>query len=283
MGQRILSIIIPTYNEEKDICTCLNSLKKQSFKDFEIIIVDDGSTDRTKEFVRKFKGVRVIEGKHKGSAFSRNLGAKQAKGSILIFVDADMTFDKNYLKNLVRPLLKDNKIIGTTHDYEIVKNMDNIWSKCWGKVRVSKKESEKVKIFRAIKKDKFLELGGFDPKYGYADDQTLWIKHRVGPIVSENTTCYHKNPETLEEIYKQSRWIGASINNPLFETPLLKYFSPFLLFLISPIAIPILSIKKIYKLKNFKIILPMLVFMSARYFGSISGISRKIYLNKNYR
>ena len=107
----IVSIIIPAYNEEKDIGKCINSLLKQSCKRSEIIIVDDGSTDKTREIVKSFKGIRLIEGLHKGPGFSRNLGSRQAKGEILVFVDADMIFDKDYIKNLINPILKNESII----------------------------------------------------------------------------------------------------------------------------------------------------------------------------
>ncbi len=279
-----LSIIIPCHNEGNNIPKCLQSLKKQSFKNFEIIIVDDGSTDNTQEVVKKIKEVKLIKGGHKGPGFSRNLGAKIAKGDILIFVDADMTFDRNYLKNLVKPMLSGkNNIIGTTHELEIVENTNNIWSRCWGKIRVSKEESKNVKIFRSIKKDKFSEFGGFDPKYGYADDQTFWFKYKIKPVVAKNTICYHKNPETLREVYKQSKWIGASINNIFFNTLIIKYFSLILLLIISPIIIPFLSIKKIINLNDYKILPWMIIFMIYRYLGSVNGIFNRVYFNKNFR
>lgn len=205
-----ISVIIPVYNEEKDIGKCIDSLGEQSLKDFEIIIVDDGSTDKTKEIARKYKKVKLVYGEHKGTAFSRNLGVEKSDGDILIFVDADMTFDKDYLENLVKPILENGNIVGTTHENEIAMNTNNIWSRCWGKVRVSKEGAKGVKIFRAIRKNKFLEMGGFDSKYGYADDQTFWFKFKVKPEVAPNTICYHNNPETLEETFKQAKWIGAS-------------------------------------------------------------------------
>lgn len=285
-----ISIIIPTYNEEKDIPECLDSLLNQSFKNFEIIVVDDGSTDRTKEIIKEFqkkdKRIKLIEGEHKGPGFSRNLGAKKAKGEILVFVDADMTFDKNYIKNLIKPILKDKtgKILGTTHDYEAVKNIDNIWSRCWGKVRISKEDAKEVKIFRAIRKEKFLEMGGFDLKYGYADDQTFWFKYKIRPVVAKNTLCYHKNPATLKEVYKQSRWIGASIDNKLLNLQIIKYFVPFFMIVCFPLAIPLLSIKKCYRIKNYRLFFPwMLIFMSVRYLGTIEGIIRKMFFKINVK
>lgn len=283
MKKIVVSIIIPVYNEEKYIGKCIQSLLKQSYKDFEIIIVDDGSVDNTIRVVKKFTEVKIIKGEHKGPGFSRNLGSKKAKGKILVFVDADMTFDKDYLKNLVNPLLKDKKVIGSTHELEIVNNLNNIWSKCWGRIRVSKEQAKDVKIFRAIRKEIFIERGGFDPKYGYADDQTLWIKHKIKPVVAKNTICYHENPKTLREVYRQSIWIGASLDNKLLNFTLLKYLNPLILILISPIAIGFLSVKKSHKQNALNIFLQMFIFMTVRYFGTISGIFKRIYLKKNVR
>ena len=280
----IASIIIPTYNEEKDISKCLESLENQAFKDFEIIVVDDGSTDKTREIVRKFKKVKLIKGKHKGPGYSRNLGVNQSKGKILVFIDSDMEFDKNYLKNLISPILKNSGIIGTTHDTEIVRNIENKWSRCWGKIRVSKENAKDVKIFRAIRKREFLKFGGFDSKYGYADDQTFWFKYKIKPHIAENTICYHRNPENLKGVFKQSRWIGASIENKLLNIQILKYFIPIFLIILSPIMIPILAVRKAYKINDLEILIPwMIIFMAARYFGSIFGVSRNIYLGINYR
>lgn len=281
-----LSIVIPTYNEEKDIGRCINSLLEQKYLQFEIIVVDDGSTDKTGEIVKNFqekdKRVKLIGGKHKGPGVSRNLGAKVAKGRILVFVDADMRFEKDYLENLIAPIIK-SKVIGTTHQKEIAENLDNIWSRCWGKATSPSTKKEDY-TFRAILREKFLEMGGFDPKYGYADDKTFWIKYGIKSVGAPGSICYHHNPETLKEIYRQSKWIGASIDNFWFKVPILKYFSPFFMIILYPIAILPLSLMKCYKKKSFKIFFPwMLTFMIVRYFGTIKGIFNKIYLKKNLR
>ena len=282
----LVSVIIPCYNEEKDIVKCLESLNNQSYKNIEIIIVDDGSTDRSLEVIKQFLKVRVLKQEHRGPGRARNLGAKNAKGEILIFIDSDMTFDTNYVENLIKPIIEDKngRVIGTTHELEIVKNVDNVWSRCWGKIRVSKEEAGNIKIFRAIRKKAFIDLEGFDPKYGYADDQTLWIKHKVKPIVAENTRCYHKNPETLKAVYKQSRWIGASIDKMLFRLPVINYLSLMVMIILSPIAIPALAVKRSYEKKSMNLLFPwMILFLTARYFGTVGGIFRRIALGKNFR
>jgi len=140
-----VSIIIPTHNEEKEIFRCIKSLKKQTYKNFEIVIVDDGSIDNTLKIIKRFpknnkkQKLRVLKQNHQGPGLARNLGAEKARGEVLIFIDADMTFDKDYLKNLIKPILEDKKekIIGTTHELEIVNNINNIWSRCWGRFRIS--------------------------------------------------------------------------------------------------------------------------------------------------
>ena len=119
------SIIIPTYNEEKDIQKCMESLLVQSHKDFELIIVDDGSTDKTREIVKqlssKNKRIKLILGKHGGPGASRNLGAKKAKGKVLVFVDSDMSFPKDFIQNLTKPILK-GEVFGTQDGFQISSN-----------------------------------------------------------------------------------------------------------------------------------------------------------------
>jgi len=278
----LLSIIIPAYNEEKDIGEAIRSLKKQSYKNFEIIVVDDGSFDRTREIVRKFKDVRLLEQKHKGTGAARNSGASKAKGEILIFPDSDMEFDKDYLKYLIKPLIEKN-IIGTEEEIQLASNLDNIWSRCQGKI-VSDPEKKDRKIFRAIRKDKFLELGGFDSKYGHADDQTFLFKYGIKSQIAEKAACYHKNPDSLKEVFKQSRWIGSSIQKKWINISVLNLFIVVFLFLSFPFIIPFLSVRKSKKIKDWNILFPyMFIFMTARYFGTLNGYLKKIFWNETFR
>jgi glycosyltransferase involved in cell wall biosynthesis len=281
----LLSVVIPTYNEEKDIEDCLNSLMKQSYKPIEVIIVDDGSTDNTKNIIKKFKKVKLVAGEHKGPGFSRNLGAKISKGKILIFVDADMTFNKDYLTNLSKPII-DNKSIGTEERFQKANNLNNNWSRCWGSyVKGYPKNIKQGNVFRAILKSKFLELGGFDPKYGYADDMTFFFKYNIKSDLADDAECFHKNPQSLKEIYKQSRWIGASLinNYKIFSIPLLNIILTLILFPIGIIIIPLLSLKKMIQYSNYDLFFHYSIFFTVRYYGSLIGIINNIIFNKNTR
>ncbi len=207
-----VSIIIPAYNEEKVIGQCLESLENQSYKDIEVIVVDDGSTDKT---IEKVKGLQLLKQTHKGPGVARNLGVKQASGEIVVFVDADMTFDSHFIEKLTQPI-REGKTIGTFSKEEYVLNKDNVWSKCWNINKGlpwdrmhGKNYPDKQPVFRAILKREFDKVGGFSP-IGYVDDYTLSEKLDSLATVALGAKFYHRNPENLWEIFKQARWVGKS-------------------------------------------------------------------------
>ncbi|AKM83679.1 hypothetical protein A2422_02275 [Candidatus Woesebacteria bacterium RIFOXYC1_FULL_31_51] len=213
-----ISIIIPTYNEEEVILTCLESLSKQTIKDFEVIIVDDGSTDLTIQKIKsssleRYFPLKILSQKHLGAGAGRNLGAKQSKEDILVFVDADMTFDRNFLKMLTKPIIS-GKTKGTFSKNEYVANWNNIWARCWNinegwkeKMRHPNNYPDKQKVFRAILRSEFNKVGGFTPG-GYNDDWSLSEKLGYESDVATNAIFYHKNPESLKEVFKSAKWVG---------------------------------------------------------------------------
>ena len=278
----LVSVIVPAYNEEMVIGECIKSLQNQTYKNLEIIFIDDGSTDQTLEIVKNFKGVKIFEQNHGGSGNARNLGARESKGEILSFVDADMTFNQEFIKNLIQPIISEGEI-GTIDGVQIALNQDNIWSKCWGRYFMERK-SEYGWVYRAMLKSEFERMGGFDPKYGYADDRTFFIKYGTRSKRVKDAVCYHKNAESLEEVFKQSVWIGSSINQKWIEVPAINIIVLVFLMLSFPLAIIPISINKSHKIKNFRILIPwMLIFMTVRYAGMLKGIYRRIFFGLNVR
>lgn len=101
----MISIIIPAYNEERYLPKLLECIKSQIYKEHEIIVSDANSKDKTKQIAKKY-GCKVVKGGM--PAVGRNNGAKSAKGDILLFLDADVQFDKDFLKNAVNEFNKQN-------------------------------------------------------------------------------------------------------------------------------------------------------------------------------
>lgn len=100
-----VSIIIPTHNAAGTIGNCLRTVIHQSFNDYEIIVVDDGSTDATMDELKVFADqIRLFREPHKGAAAARNRGAREASGDFLLFCDADMALDPLMVEKMVNVL-----------------------------------------------------------------------------------------------------------------------------------------------------------------------------------
>lgn len=105
MKEVIVSIIIPTFNVEKYIKKCINSVLEQTYKSFEIILVDDCSTDRTLEIISSYSDPRIkvfINKENKGPSYSRNRAIEKAKGDWIAFLDGDDWWDSNRLEILIK-------------------------------------------------------------------------------------------------------------------------------------------------------------------------------------
>jgi len=206
----LISVIIPAYNEEKNIGNCLKTMLNQSYENIEIIVVDDGSSDKTLEFVKSFP-VTLLNQKHGGPGKARNLGSNKAKGEILVFMDADMTFDKNFIKELVLPII-DGQFKGAFSKEEYISNWENVWSRCWNynqnwpqKKMIPDDYPDEGLDFRAILKTEFEKVGGFDD-VGYTDTWSLAHKLGYKPHSVKGAKYYHNNPDNLPEVFLQSKW-----------------------------------------------------------------------------
>jgi teichuronic acid biosynthesis glycosyltransferase TuaG len=84
-----VSVIIPAYNAQAFLARAIRSVERQTFRDFEMVVVDDGSTDGTADIAREFSSVRYVRGSHGGEAAARNRGLAEARSALVAFVDAD--------------------------------------------------------------------------------------------------------------------------------------------------------------------------------------------------
>ncbi len=102
-----VSLVIPAYNEEKYIEDCLDSIIKSMGKFHEIVVVDNGSTDKTREIAGSYQGVRVISEEKKGVMFARQRGINETTGDIVAFVDADTKMFPGWYEQIVEKFGKD--------------------------------------------------------------------------------------------------------------------------------------------------------------------------------
>lgn len=210
------TVIIPVYNEANCIKDCIGSLLNQDFTPLEVIVVDDGSGDNSIDICEQL-GVRVLKQDHKGPGAARNLGARNAKGNILVLVDADMTFAPDYVSKLVAPIIS-GKTVATCHWNEMVSNWENPWARCqtWflklpDKRRQPLSVPENEEIYRAVRTDFFLDSGGFNENEGRADDSSIARRTGILSKIIPDAICYHKNFETPKELFVDAIWHGRNM------------------------------------------------------------------------
>lgn len=118
------SIIIPVYNVEKYIKKCLDSVVNQTVKDYEVILINDGSTDNSMEIAKKYS-FKTINQKNQGQSAARNHGIKEAKGDYIVFLDSDDTIEKDYLEK-IEESLKDKPDVIRIQARETYETKDDI-------------------------------------------------------------------------------------------------------------------------------------------------------------
>lgn len=182
------SVIIPLFNKEKFIAKTIESLLLQTFDDFEILIINDGSTDKSEEKVKEFKDsrIRYFYKENKGVSAARNFGIENAVGNFVAFLDSDDYWFPHFLEEI-------NTIISDFSSYSIFScaiELQNCSRNYPANYSVSKKSDiEILDYFKAsllqsilsgssavIKKDVFKTIGNFDTSLKTDEDTALWIK-----------------------------------------------------------------------------------------------------------
>jgi len=177
------SIIIPTLNEENFLPDLLGDLVKQKLTDYEVIIVDSHSEDKTEEEARKFHlPLRWYEIQQRNVSAQRNFGTKKAQGQYLVFLDADARIDPSFLKNLQKIIFKKKglifipSIITRKHDpqYKTIFNLMNLL------IEVSQNLNKPISSGGSMicEKNFFHLIGGFEKEILFCEDHHLVQKAR---------------------------------------------------------------------------------------------------------
>jgi glycosyltransferase involved in cell wall biosynthesis len=182
------SIIIPTYNRAQFLKIAIKSVINQTFNDYELIIVDDGSSDNTKQVVAEFadKRIRYIPKVHQGVAPTRNRGLKEAKGEFICFLDSDDRFCQNKLE-ITYQYIKKHPRYKVFHTEEIwYRNGGLLSQKVYHKKPSEDVFSAAVKLCcisistAAIKKEVFTQIGIFDERLPACEDYDFWLRVSAG-------------------------------------------------------------------------------------------------------
>jgi len=182
--QPFFSVIIPTFNRYRFLKKAVDSVLPQTFEKFELIIIDDGSTDRTDSLISSYNDKRItyIYQQNQGVANARNKGLELAKGKFIAFLDSDDWWDKEKLK----------KTLGYIKKYPNISifHTEEVWFKK-GKLLNQKKKHEKPTGFvyikalplccisistAVIKKDVFKLVGAFDESMEACEDYDFWLR-----------------------------------------------------------------------------------------------------------
>lgn len=182
----MISIIVPIYNSEKYLDECLRSIQKQSYSNFEVICVNDGSQDNSADicqrFVDKDKRFRLLNQENGGVSSARNRALKEAKGEYVCFVDSDDVIDKLYLENLYN-LAKDGSFAVCSYSRKIM----NLGAKARNVRHYSAKE-----YITNIINERFEHPNIWMMLFKNSIIQTQHLDFTVGCIRNEDTEFYIK-------------------------------------------------------------------------------------------
>lgn len=208
-----VSVIIPVYNGEKTLRQCLSSVLNQEFNEYEVIVVDNNSTDKTKEIIKDFeirdKGAKYLFEERIGRGAARNTGEIKAKGEIILMTDADCIVPRNWIKRMVEAI----------EGYDAIQGFegpacDNFWSRHRQMSSERKYTNDKIenplgkidtKNF-AIKRDVLKKIGYTSRKYFSGNDTNLSIKlasNRCKTGFSKNIKVKHFHASSLKEVFKK--------------------------------------------------------------------------------
>lgn len=219
----MFSIIIPLYNKASYVRKTVDSVLKQTYKNFELIIINDGSTDNSLSIVQQFNDprIKIVSQKNQGVSAARNNGVKAAKFDYIAFLDADDWWDTNFLAdmyNLVREYAEAG-LYGCK--YYKVKNGDLIESRVGVKPNFTSGYIDYFTVysdtfwtpincsFVVIKKSVFNDIGGFDTSLKFGEDFQLWVRIALKYKVAYLNQCL---AYSNQDVQVSNRALGNSQN-----------------------------------------------------------------------
>ncbi len=196
-----ISVIIPTYNRVELLKETVSSVRNQTFRDFELIVVNDGSTDGTAEWLDSQDDFLHVDKENQGIAASRNAGAAASRGRWLAFLDHDDLWAEDKLE-VQAQFAQDNPDTGliAARHVRLGKPASHLRRNHWIKGDLFVKVFSESFIHTSsvmIRRDVFHEIGGFPTSYRFADEFDVWLK-----IAAAHPVAYVDDPLVFIRFYE---------------------------------------------------------------------------------
>ena len=215
-----VSVIVCSYNGGRTLARCLESLGKINYPSYEVILVDDGSTDNTAEIAARYPNVRYIHQSNHGLSHARNTGAAAAKGDVFVYTDSDCMADPDWLYYLIGTLTSgDYGGVGGPNVSPPARNaIQAVVAAAPGgpsHVLLTDTIAEHIPgCNMAFYRWAFENIGGFDPEYHKAGDDVdfCWRLQQAGYVIAFSPTAivWHHRRFTLREFLKQQQGYGEA-------------------------------------------------------------------------
>lgn len=272
-----VSIVVPAYNEGKVIGHCIKSILESNYSEYEVILVDDGSTDNTLEEMQRYETnshVTVVTKKNGGKASALNVGLKLAKGEVIFFVDADGIFAPDTISKMLSGFISED--VGAVCGNDAPINVTNLQTKLanllthvgTGFVRRALSSIDCLPVVSgnigAFRYSTLEKTGPFLEGFIGEDIELTWRVHKAGyKIVFQPwAIVYAESPSTITGLWKQRvRWARGLLKTAYIHRDMLfnPKYAPFAFYLpinlTSMIIIPLLQLISI-------ILLPVLLFLN---------------------
>ncbi|HXS40133.1 MAG TPA: glycosyltransferase [Stellaceae bacterium] len=215
-----VSVVVCTYNAERTLAPCLESLAKLNYPDYEVIVVNDGSTDGSLAIAERFGYCRIISQPNKGLSVARNVGAQNATGEIIAYTDSDCVADPDWLAYLIAKMeVSDLAACGGPNfpppEDSLVPAAVAVSPGGPTHVLLSDDVAEHIAgCNMAFRRDALLRLGGFDPIYRAAGDDVdiCWRFQDAGYTIgfSPAAVVWHFRRNTVKAYIGQQRGYGKA-------------------------------------------------------------------------
>ena len=166
----LVSVVIPTFNSEKFLETCLHSVRKQTYPNIEVIVVDNYSSDKTTEIAQKY-GKILLKGPERSS--QRNFGAQSACGDYLFFIDSDMELTPEVVDDCMKAAVCSHANAVVVPEISVG---EGFWTKCKALERSCYVGDDTIEAARFFGKDAFFSVGHFDEEITGQEDWDLHVR-----------------------------------------------------------------------------------------------------------